>query len=99
MLKNILINEYKSLMNDIFNQYDDFLKKHNGYYNYLKIINHEIKAIKSAFNTLIKNRKNTFRSIFIDDYDSILHAIDKDLFEMIKSAFKNVSLLLDVKEI
>ena len=97
MLKNILISQYKERLNDIIKEYNNFLSKNNGYYNYLKIINHEIKLIVSAFNTLISQKKNTFKSIFENDFDSILHAIDKDLFDMIKSTFENVSLLLNIK--
>ena len=39
MLKNILINEYKSVFNDIIIEYNKIIKNNNGYYNYLKIIN------------------------------------------------------------
>ena len=97
MLKNILISQYKERLNDIIKEYNNFLSKNNGYYSRLKIINHEIKLIVSAFNTLIRQKKNTFKSIFKDDFESILHAIDKDLFDMIKSTFENVSLLLNIK--
>ena len=95
MLKNILIKEYKDLLNDIIAEYNKILNKNNGYYNYVKIINHEIKTIISAFQTLINQKKNTFKSIFQDDFGSILHAIDKVLFEHIKNIFENVSLLLN----
>ena len=97
MLKDILINEYKSLFNVIINEYNNILKKNNGYYNYIKIINYEIKLIVSAFEKLIAQKKNTFSSIFENDVESILHAVDKDLFEHIKSIFENVSLLLSSK--
>ena len=97
MLKNILINQYKSVFNDIIKEYNNILKKNNGYYNYLKIINHEIKTIISAFKLLLKEKKNTFSCIFDDDVESILHAIDKDLFDHIKSIFENVALLLNTK--
>ena len=97
MLKNILINQYKSVFNDIIVEYKNILKKNNGYYNYLKIVNYEIKTIISAFKKLISQKKNTFSSIFHDDFESILHAIDKVLFDHIKSIFENVSLLLNTK--
>ena len=95
MLKKILINEYKSLLKDIIKEYHNIIKKNNGYYNYIKIINYEIKLIVSAFEKLIAQKKNTFSSIFENDVESILHAIDKELFEHIKSIFENVSLLLN----
>ena len=95
MLKNILLSEYKDMLKSIIKGYKDFLSKNNGYYNYLKIINYEIEAIKSAFNTLIIQKKNIFKSIFENDFESILYAIDKQLFDMIKSIFENVSLLLN----
>ena len=95
MLKDILINEYKNVFKNIIKEYNDFLKKNNGYYNYLKAINHEIKTITNAFEVLLKEKKNTFKSIFEDDFESILHAIDKVLFEHIKVIFENVSLLLN----
>ena len=95
MLKNILLDGYISLFKDIINEYNNILNKNNGYYNYLKIIKHEIKLIIDAFETLISQRKNTFQSIFKDNFESILHAIDKDLFEHIKTIFENVSLLLN----
>ena len=95
MLKNILISQYKERLNDIIKEYNNFLSKNNGYYSRLKIINHEIKLIVSAFNTLINEKKNTFKSIFENDFESILYAIDKQLFDMIKSIFENVSLLLN----
>ena len=97
MLKNILLNEYKSLFKDIMNEYNNIINKHNGYHNYLKIINYEIKTITSAFKTLVEQKKNTFKSIFEDDFESVLHAIDKVLFEHIKSIFESVSLLLNAK--
>ena len=95
MLINILINEYKSLFKDIIKEYIKIINKNNGYCEYLKIIDHEIKLITDAFKTLINQKKDTFKSIFIDDFDSILHAIDKDLFNHIKIIFENVSLLLN----
>ena len=97
MLKDILINEYTKLFKDIINEYSNILKKNNGYYNYLKIINYEIKTIISAFEVLLSTKKNTFSSIFDGDVESILHAIDKDLFGYIKSIFERVSLLLNNK--
>ena len=97
MLKNILLNEYKNVFKNIINEYNNIIKKNNGYYNYLKIINYELKTIINAFNTLINKKKNTFSSIFEDDIESVLHAIDKVLFEHIKSIFENVSLLLNTK--
>ena len=95
MLKEILLDGYKSLFMDIINEYNNILNKNNGYYNYLKIIKHEIKEIISAFEMLLVNKKNTFRSLFKDEYESILHAIDKVLFNHIKTIFENVSLLLN----
>ena len=97
MLKNILIKQYKSVFIDIINEYKNFINKNNGYYNYVKTFNYEIKTITSAFNTLLKQKKNTFGAIFKDDFESILHAIDKVLFNHIKSIFENVSLLLNTK--
>ena len=97
MLKNILLKQYKSVFKDIINEYNNIIKENNGYYNYIKIINYEIKTIISAFKTLISEKKNTFKSIFDDEYESVLHAVDKDLFDHIKSIFENVSLLLNAK--
>ena len=97
MLKNILLNEYKNVFKDIINEYNNIIKKNNGYYNYLKIINYEIKTIVNAFKTLINQKKNTFKSIFEDDLESVLHAIDEVLFEHIKTIFENVSSLLNAK--
>lgn len=97
MLKNILIKQYKSLFKDIVKEYNNILNKNNGYYNYVKIINYEIKTIISAFNKLISTKKNTFTSIFEYDNESILHAIDKDLFNHIKEIFENVSMLLNME--
>ena len=95
MLKNILIDWYKSLFKYIINKYNNIIKQNNGYYNYLKIIDHEIKLIISAFKTLLNKKKNIFNTIFEDDFESILHAIDKVLFEHMKSIFENVSILLN----
>ena len=94
MLENILINEYKKLLKDIINEYINIVNKDNFFYKYLKIINHEIKLITDAFETLVNQRKDTFKSIFEYDFESILYAVDKDFFNTIKSIFKNVSLLL-----
>ena len=94
-MKNILINKYKNLMKDIFEEYSNILNKNNEYCNYLKILNYEIKLIIDAFNKLINEKKNTFKDIFEVDFESILHAIDKDLFGYIKLIFENVSLLLN----
>ena len=94
MLKEILLDGYKNLFMDIINEYNNIIKKNNCYDNYLKIIKHEIKEIISAFEMLLVNKKNTFRSLFKDEYESILHAIDKTLFNHIESIFENVSLLL-----
>ena len=97
MLKNILLKEYENLFKDIINEYNNIINKNNGYYNYLKIIKYEIKAIISAFEVLIDQKKNTFQSIFEDNFESVLHAIDKNLFEHIKSIFESVYLLLNTK--
>ena len=97
MLKKDLINEYKSFFNFIIKEYKNFINKNNGYYNYLKQINYEIKTITNAFQMLISQKKNIFKSIFEDEFDSVLHAIDKDLFEHIKSIFENVSLIINAK--
>ena len=97
MLEKVLLNGYISIFHDIINEYEKIVKKNNGYHNYLKIIGYEIKTIVSAFEKLISEKKNTFNSIFKDDFESILHAIDKDLFEHIKSIFENVSILLNTK--
>ena len=97
MLKNILIEEYKSVFKDIINEYNNIINKNNGYFNYLKIINYEVKTIISAFKTLINERKNIFSSIFEDGFESVLYAIDRVLFDHIKSIFENVSLLLNIK--
>ena len=97
MLKDILLNEYKSVFKDIIKEYNNIIKNNSGYYNYLKIINHEIKEIISAFEILIKEKKNIFSSVFDDDFSSILHAIDKVLFKNKKKNYENVRLLLNTK--
>ena len=91
MLENILINEYKNLLKEIINEYINIVNKNNFFYKYLKIVKHEIKLITEAFETLVNQRKDTFKSLFIGDFDSILYAVDKDFFNNIKSIFKNVS--------
>ena len=97
MLKNILIKEYKNLLNVIIKEYHNILKKNNSYLKYVKIINYEVKLIINAFEKLINQKKNTFKSVFEDDIGSILHSIDKQLFGYIKSIFENVSKLLNIK--
>ena len=94
MLTNILINKYQGLLIDIFKEYRKIINNNNCYDKYLKIINHEIELIISAFETLIGERKNTFQSIFKDDSESILYAVDKELFKYIKTIFESVSVLV-----
>ena len=98
MLKNILLKEYENVFNDIMKEYNNIVNKNNGYYNYFKIIKYEIKVITSAFKTLINQKKNTFQSIFEDDSESILHAIDNVLFEHIKTIFESVYLFLNANK-
>ena len=97
MLTNILIDRYQSILIDIFKAYRNILIKNNHYDKYLKIIKHEIKLITGAFGTLINQRKNTFQSIFEYDSESILYAVDKELFKYIKTIFESVSVLLNKK--
>ena len=95
MLTNILIDRYQSILIDIFKAYRNILIKNNHYDKYLKIIKHEIKLIISAFSTLISKGKNTFKSIFEYDSESILYMIDKELFKYIKTIFESVSVLVN----
>ena len=97
MLKNILINGYKNVFNDIIVEYSNIIKQNKGYFKYLKIINYELKTIVVAFKTLLNKKKNTFSSIFENNSESILYSIDKDLFEYIKSIFESVSSILNTK--
>ena len=97
MLKSILISEYKNVFKDIINEYENIIKKNNGYHNFLKVFNYEVKTIINAFKVLLNEKKNTFNSIFEDDFASILHAMDKVLFEHIRTIFENVSSLLNTK--
>ena len=99
MLKNILLNKYESLFTDIIDEYSSIVKKNNQYDKYLKIFIHEIKITIKAFESLLVNKKNTFRSIFENDNESILYAIDKELFGYLKGIFENVSMLLGEKQI
>ena len=94
MVINILINKYQGLLIDIFKEYRKIINNNNCYDKYLKIINHEIELIISAFETLINKRKNTFQSIFEYDSESILYAVDKELFKYIKTIFESVSVLV-----
>ena len=94
MLTNILINKYQGLLIDIFKEYRKIINNNNCYDKYLKIINHEIELIISAFETLINKRKNTFQTIFEYDSESILYAVDKELFKYIKTIFESVSVLV-----
>ena len=94
MVINILINKYQGLLIDIFKEYRKIINNNNCYDKYLKIINHEIELIISAFETLINKRKNTFQTIFEYDSESILYAVDKELFKYIKTIFESVSVLV-----
>ena len=98
MLKEILLKKYDSLFKDIINEYTTILKKNDVYDKHLKIIIHEIKEIIRAFESLLVNKKNTFKSIFESDDESILCSIDKELFGYLKGVFENVSMLLNDKQ-
>ena len=98
MLKEILLKKYDSLFKDIINEYTTILKKNDVYDKHLKIIIHEIKEIIRAFESLLVNKKNTFKSIFESDDESILYFIDKELFGYLKGVFENVSMLLNDKQ-
>ena len=97
MIVNILIHEYKKLLKDIFNEYINIIEKHNEYSKFLKIVDCEFKEIMIAFNTLVGEKKNTFKDIFEYDVVSILYTIDKDLFDHIKNIFENVSAMINAK--
>ena len=98
MLKEILLNKYQNLFTDIINEYSSILKKNNHYDKYLRIIMHEIKEIIRAFESLLVSKKNTFKSVFENDDESILYSIDKGLFGYLKGVFENVSALLGDKQ-
>ena len=98
MLKEILLKKYDNLFKDIINEYSNILKRDNHYDKYLRIIMHEIKTIISAFESLLVNKQNTFKSIFESDDESILYFIDKELFGYLKGVFENVSMLLNDKQ-
>ena len=97
MLKDILIKKYKGLFIDIINEYSYIINKDNRYFEYINIFKYEIKTIIDSFETLLDQKKNTFKCIFENDNESILYFIDKDLFKYIKSVFENVSTLLNTK--
>ena len=98
MLKEILLKKYDNLFKDIINEYSNILKRDNHYDKHQKIIIHEIKEIIRAFESLLVNKKNTFKSIFESDDESILYSIDKGLFGYLKGVFENVSMLLNEKQ-
>ena len=98
MLKEILLKKYDNLFKEIIDEYSNILKRDNHYDTYLRIIMHEIKTIIRAFESLLANKQNTFKSIFESDDESILCSIDKELFGYLKGIFENVSVLLNDKQ-
>ena len=98
MLKEILLKKYDNLFKEIIDKYSNIIKRDNNYDKYLRIIMHEIKTIIRAFESLLVNKKNTFKSIFESDDESILYSIDKGLFGYLKGIFENVSMLLNDKQ-
>ena len=97
MLVNILISKYQNLLRDIFIKYIHITENNNEYFKFSKIVDCEIKEIISAFNVLVDERKDTFKDIFENDVESILYALDKELFGYIKDIFEKVSALLGIK--
>ena len=97
MNKSILINQYKGLLIDIINEYRKFFKENNGYYNYKNKAFSEMERIAHSFEMLINQKKDISETIFNDDVESILYAVDSILFDHIKSIFENVRIIINIK--
>ena len=95
MDKSILINQYKSLLIDIINEYRKFFKENKGYYNYKEEAFLEIEKIAHAFEVLTHKKIDASKLAFKDNLDSILYAVDSVLFEHMKTIFENVRIILN----
>ena len=96
MNKSILVNQYKSLLIDIINEYRKFFKENKGYHNYKAEALLEIEKIAYAFEELKNKKTNNYKLAFKDNLDSILYALDSTLFNHIKMIFEEVRKILSI---